>query len=347
VGYHFGKALQSARKVPVGLIQTAWGGTRAEAWTSKEFLEKTPEIAYCLPEFEKQLQSYPKRKEEYPQRLKQYEEALAKSKEAKTKAPARPPAPQDPDKQPNSPCRLYNAMIAPLVPFAIKGAIWYQGESNAGKAYEYRTLFPTMIQSWRAAWGYDFPFLCVQLAPFRKISDQPQESDWAELREAQFLTSRKLAHAGQVVITDTTNAEKDQTDIHPKNKAPVGERLALAARQKVYGENIVGSGPIYESVKFSGDKAVISFTSIGSGLLARGEKLVGFTIAGADKKFVNADAVVHGDTVVVSSPEVRQPVAVRFGWADYPVVNLFNKEGLPATPFRTDEWPGKTVPKVK
>ena len=147
-----------------------------------------------------------------------------------------------------------------------------------------------MIQSWRAAWGYDFPFLFVQLAPFKKISEEPKPSDWAELREAQFVTSLKLAHTAQAVITDTTDLAKDQTDIHPKNKAPVGERLALAARQKVYGEKIVGTGPVYESVKFDGNKGILSFTSIGSGLMLKGDKLTGFAIAGKDQKFVNAEA---------------------------------------------------------
>jgi sialate O-acetylesterase len=204
-----------------------------------------------------------------------------------------------------------------------------------------------MIQSWRTAWGYDFPFLFVQLAPFKKIVDQPQPSEWAELREAQFLTTQKLAHTAMAVITDTTDPATDQADIHPKNKAPVGERLALAARQKVYGEKIVGTGPVYESVKFEGNRAILSFTSIGSGLTVKDEKLTGFTVAGKDQKFVNAEATVEGNSVVVSSPEVKEPIAVRFGWADYPVVNLFNKEGIPATPFRTDDWQAAKTAKVR
>lgn len=351
VGYHFGRKLQAERKVPIGLIQTAWGGTRAEAWTSKEFLEKTPEVAYCLPEFEKQLSTYNTNKEQmmkdYQVRLKDWEEASAKARAENKKAPNQPGPPDDPDKNPNAPCRLYNAMISPLVPFTVKGAIWYQGESNADKAFEYRTLFPTMIQSWRHAWGYDFPFLFVQLAPFRDINQQPQESDWAELREAQLLTTQKSAHTAMAVITDTTNPDTDQRDIHPKNKAPVGERLALAALQKVYGNKVVGCGPVYDSVKFDGDKAVLSFSSLGSGLMVKGDKLTGFTIAGKDKKFIVAEATIQDDKVVVSSPEVKEPLAVRFGWADYPVVNLFNKEGIPASTFRTDDWPGKTAPKRK
>jgi len=351
VGYFFGKELQQARKVPVGIIQTAWGGTPAEAWTSTEFLEKTPELVHYLDAIKKQVANYEANKDQmtktYQEQVEKYKEAVAKAKEENKKAPQAPRRPAHPDQSPNSPARLYNAMISPLVPFAIKGAIWYQGESNAGRAYEYRTLFPSMIQSWRAAWNNEFPFLFVQLAPFRKIVDQPQESDWAELREAQLLTSLKLAGTAQAVITDTTDAATDQTDIHPKNKAPVGQRLAIAALQKVYGENIVGSGPVYDKCKFEGDKAILNFTSTGSGLMCKGDKLTGFTIAGSDKKFYNAEARIDGDKIIVTSDAVKEPVAVRFGWSDYPVVNLFNKEGVPASPFRTDDWPGKTWPKVK
>jgi sialate O-acetylesterase len=351
VAYNFGKSLQEARKVPVGLIHVSWGGTPAEAWTSKEFLEKTPEVAYYLSMWQDRIDTWNKTKDQtqstYQEELKKYQQAAAKAKEDKTKAPRRPTAPSDPAKNAWNAGGLFNGMINPLLPYAIKGAIWYQGESNAGKAHEYRTLFPAMIQSWRAAWGYDFPFLFVQLAPHKKIVDHPGQSSWAELREAQFLTSQKLAHTAQAVITDTTDEATDQADIHPKNKAPVGERLALAAREKVYGEKIVGTGPVYESVKFDGSKAILSFTSIGGGLMVKGEKLTGFTIAGKDQKFVNAEATLEGNTVVVSSPEVKEPVAIRFGWADYPVVNLFNKEGLPATPFRTDDWPGVTTPKTR
>ncbi|HQR42515.1 MAG TPA: hypothetical protein PLX97_07515, partial [Gemmatales bacterium] len=205
----------------------------------------------------------------------------------------------------------------------------------------------TMIQSWRAAWGYEFPFLFVQLAPFKNIVEQPKESDWAELREAQLLISLKLANTAQAVITDTTDEKTDQKDIHPKNKAPVGERLALAARQKVYGEPIVGTGPLFERLTITGDKAVLSFTYVGVGRVSKGDKLTGFTIAGADKKFYNAEAKIDGDKVVVTCEAVKEPVAVRFGWTDYPVVNFFNKEGIPASPFRTDEWPGVTWPRKK
>ncbi len=230
---------------------------------------------------------------------------------------------------PNSPGGLYNAMIHPLIPYAIRGAIWYQGESNAGRAYEYRTLFPTMIKDWRAKWGEgDFPFLLVQLAPFLKIDFEPQDSAWAELRDAQLMSTQTLPGVGMAVITDVG----DESDIHPRWKAPVGNRLSLAARALAYGEKIPYSGPEYSQQQVDGDKIVLSFKHADGGLVAKGGVLQGFTIAGADKKFVNARAEIQGDKIVVSSPAVKQPVAVRYGWSNYPLVNLWNGAGLPASP---------------
>lgn len=245
---------------------------------------------------------------------------------------------------PNVACALYNGMIHPIQPYAIAGAIWYQGESNAGRAYQYRTLFPLMIQSWRDSWGQgDFPFLFVQLAPFRKIVTEPQESDWAELREAQLFTAQKVKNAAMAVITDVG----DEKDIHPKQKEPVGQRLALAALALQYGKKVDYSGPEFDKLAVDGSKAVVSFKHLGGGLVAKGDKLTGFTVCGDDHKFVNADATIVDNKVVVSSPMVSKPVAVRYGWADCPVVNLWNKAGLPATPFRSDDLPIKTGPKPK
>lgn len=236
--------------------------------------------------------------------------------------------------------QLYNAMIHPLAPFGIRGAIWYQGESNAGRAEQYQVLFPAMIRNWRELWGQgDFSFLFVQLAPWRKIVDEPMESDWAELREAQRLTCKNVKNTAMAVITDLG----DEMDIHPRQKAPVGERLARAALAQVYGQKIVASGPRFEQLTIDGAKAIVRFSQVGGGLVAQGDKLVGFTVAGEDRKFHKADAKIDGETVVVTSDKVATPLAVRYGWADYPVVNLYNKEGLPASPFRTDDFPGKTV----
>jgi len=237
-------------------------------------------------------------------------------------------------------------MIAPLIPYAIKGAIWYQGESNAGRAEQYRSLFADMIRNWRADWKEgDFTFLEVQLAPFNPIKDQPGDSTWAELREAQLLATKTLPKVGMAVITDVG----DPKDIHPKKKQPVGARLALAARGIAYGENIVFSGPIYKSMKVDGNKAILSFDHVEGGLEARDGALKGFAICGDDHKFVWATAEIEGhgsrSRVVVSAPEVAHPVAVRFGWADCPVVNFWNHAGLPATPFRTDDFPMITAGK--
>lgn len=248
------------------------------------------------------------------------------------------PQPQNDINSPHNPSTLYNAMIAPLVPYAIQGAIWYQGESNAGRAYQYRTLFPLMINDWRTKWGYEFPFYFVQLANFMQTKDAPDESGWAELREAQLHTLR-LHNTGMAVIIDIGAAD----DIHPKNKQDVGKRLALQAREKTYGQKITGSGPLYQSYVIEKGKIRISFEPNQSGLVARGEALKGFSIAGPDKKFHWADAVIEGDQVVVSAPEVLFPIAVRYAWADNPVCNLFNEAGLPASPFRTDDWAGVTI----
>ena len=255
-----------------------------------------------------------------------------------------PPQPSPPLRisHQNAPTALYNGMIAPLIPYGIKGSIWYQGESNAGRAYQYRKLFGTMIENWRDDWGQgDFPFLFVQLANFMAVNPEPAESAWAELREAQLMTL-SLAKTGMAVIIDIGEAN----DIHPKNKQDVGKRLALWALGGSYGEKLVYCGPIYKSMRVAGDKIMLHFDHVGGGLVAvGGEPLKGFAVAGADRKFVWADATIDGDTVVVSCDKVTKPAAVRYAWADNPVCNLYNKEGLPASPFRTDDWPGITVGK--
>jgi len=296
VAYFFGRDLQKALDVPIGLIHTSWGGTVAEAWTPKGALNADPKLKGLIP--------------------------------ADIKIDDKKP-------NPNQGTVLYNGMIAPLIPYGIKGAIWYQGESNAGRAEQYETLFPTMIKSWRKDWNQgEFPFFFVQLAPFMKIEKDPTDTPWARLREAQRLTL-KLDKTGMAVITDVG----DEKDIHPKQKEPVGARLALAARAIANGEKIEYSGPTFDSVKVADGKAILAFKHLGGGLVAKGDALTGFTIAGDDKVFYNAEAMIQGDTIVVSSSQVAKPVAVRFGWANYPVVNLWNKEGLPASPFRTDDWP--------
>lgn len=238
---------------------------------------------------------------------------------------------------------LYDGMIAPLMPYRFRGAIWYQGEGNALDAYRYRDLLPAMIESWRhASHEESFPFLIVQLPNHGAIPDQPGESAWAELREAQFLTSKRVANVGLAVTIDVG----DPKDLHPHRKAEVGQRLALWALGTTYKHPFVYSGPLYDSMKIEGSSIRIRFTRVGGGLSASGGAVAGFAIAGADRKFYWADAAIQGDGVVVSSPQVSEPIAVRYAWGDSPICNLFNKEGLPTAPFRTDDWPGITLPKV-
>ncbi|HZH96047.1 MAG TPA: sialate O-acetylesterase, partial [Flavisolibacter sp.] len=243
--------------------------------------------------------------------------------------------------EPNDyPTLLFNAMIYPLIPFAIRGALWYQGEANTGRAYEYRKSFPLMIQDWRTQWKRgDFPFYFVQLSSFDASGgNSAKGSAWAELREAQTY-ALSLPNTGMAVTTDIGDAK----DIHPKNKQDVGKRLATIALEKTYQKMQVGSGPLYRSMKVARTTIILSFTQMGTGLAARGGKLSGFEVAGADKVFHPATAVIKGSTVVVSSTAVSNPVAVRYGWADDAgTINLYNKDGFPASPFRTDSWKGIT-----
>lgn len=237
---------------------------------------------------------------------------------------------------PNIPTVLYNAMIAPLVPYGVKGAIWYQGESNASRAMQYRKLLPTVIADWRQRFGQgEFPFYIVQLANFMQANPQPIESEWAELREAQALVAKAVPNSGLAVAIDIGDA----ADIHPKNKQDVGKRLALEALAKTYGKPIVSSGPAFKEAKAEGATIRLLFSSVGGGLVAKDGALKGFAIAGEDRKFVWAQAKIDGDAIVVSAPQVPKPVAVRYAWANNPDATLFNKEGLPAAPFRTDDWP--------
>ncbi len=224
-----------------------------------------------------------------------------------------------------APTVLYNGMIAPLLPYAMRGVIWYQGEANAGRSQQYRTLFPAMIADWRKQWGQgDFPFLYVQIAPFKEMPP--------EIREAQLLALDRTKNTAMTVTLDVGDAE----DIHPTDKRPVGERLALAARALAYGEKLEYSGPIFSHASFKKGRAVLKFTHLGGGLVAKDGELKGFTIAGPDKVFHPAKAVIKGKTVVVSAEGVPVATAVRYAWANVPEGNLFNRAGLPASPFRTD-----------
>lgn len=333
VGYYFGRDLQAARNVPVGLIQSDWGGSPAEVWMSHDVLESNPRYKTEI------LDPYPAVEKNYNDALAAFEKEKADALAAKKEFKKYPPF------KPWKPSELYNGMIAPLIPYAMKGVIWYQGESNAPRAQQYHTLFPNLIQNWRHNWGEgDFPFLCVQLAPFKPIQPQPVDSDWAELREAQMLAAKLMPKVGMAVITDVG----EERDIHPTKKEPVGHRLSLAARGIAYGEKIIHSGPFFKHAKVDGSKMVLTFDHVGSGLECRGGVCKGFAICGADRKFYWALAEIQPDnSITVWSPNVPEPVAVRYGWSDYPVVNLWNREGLPASPFRTDNFPMITDPANK
>jgi sialate O-acetylesterase len=346
VGYFFGRDLQKSLNVPIGLIASDWGGTPAEAWTGREGLMSEPSLHHYLKKADDAVAALKdfdpeKAKARYDEQLAKWKTTAAKAKESGKKGPPRPKAPgQTATLGPHTPSSLYNGMIAPLLPFPISGAIWYQGESNAGRAHEYRTLMPTLIRDWRIRWGRELPFFMVQLAPFR---GGPSGVDYAELRDAQLHTARVLPRVGLAVITDAG----DETDIHPQEKEPVGARLALAARAIAYGQPVQFSGPVLQYARFEGNRAVLNFMHANGGLEAKGGELTGFTLAGPDGKFHPAKAEIQGDTVIVVSEQVPNPVAVRYGWTNFakPELNFFNKAGLPAMPFRTDNYPLTTMPK--
>jgi sialate O-acetylesterase len=327
VAWFFGRDLRKARGMPIGLIHSSVGGTPAEAWTSRATLVAEPELNTILTRYDETIKKFDpeKAKATHEQALQKYREAAALAQSEGRTPPRAPRAPQDPSHSLTRPCGLYNAMIAPLQPYAIAGAIWYQGEANSGRAAEYRKLFPAMIRNWRQAWDEgNFPFLFVQIAPYKDMTP--------EIREAQLLTWQTVPHTAMAVITDVG----EENDIHPTKKEPVGARLALAARAVAYGEKVEYSGPLYHSIKIDGDRAILSFTHTGSGLSVPDGELKGFAIAGADGNFLPATALLNGQKVIVRSASAARPMAVRYGWAHTPEVNLFNNEGLPASPFRTD-----------
>lgn len=349
VAYYFGRQLHNSLNIPIGLIHTSWGGTRAEAWTSPEKVAAVAEFQPIVASWNKQSAAYD------PEKAKAEYEAAMKAWEASARSERRPRArPQlagNPRESQHHPSTLYNAMIAPLVPYAVRGAIWYQGESNASRAEQYRAIMPALIASWQEVWKQpDFAFYQVQLANFRPVEEQPGESDWAELREAQYDTTSSLPQAGAVCITDLGAAN----DIHPRDKQNVAKRLARMALHDLYGfKNIVRQGPVFTSFEAQGGKAVLTFETFGSRLASwYGEPLRGFAIAGPDRKWVWGEAKIvtdeNGPTnrVEVSSPEIAEPVAVRYNWANNPQGNLYNSDLLPAYPFRTDNWPRITAKNV-
>jgi sialate O-acetylesterase len=310
-GYFFGRELYKNLNIPVGLIDSNWGGTIIETWTTGETMNTLPQYASQMAEVNSP---------DFVSRIG-----------------------KDVNNPNRYPTLLYNAMISPLTLYPIKGVIWYQGESNADMGQRYKKLFPNMINDWRRVWNQpDLPFYFVQLANYMKPPVQPGESSWAELREAQHQTL-SLPNTGEAVTIDIGEAD----DVHPKNKQDVGYRLALNALAKTYGKQVEYSGPEYKSFTTEGNKIILTFTHVGNGLKVKNRYgyVEGFAIAGADKKFHWAKAeLVGNDKVAVYCPEVKSPIAVRYGWADNPDdVNLYNSDNLPASPFRTDNWPLTTA----
>lgn len=328
VAYFFGRDLFKKLNVPIGLINSSYGGTACENWMSKETLESFPELKSIMENYTKALKEFGPKLQGYLMNevslLQQYSVDSALAVQQGKSLPKKPAAPMSPAER-GGPTGLWNTMIYPLIPYAIKGAVWYQGEANASRGIQYRTLLPAMINNWRTTWKQgDFPFLIVQIPGWK--------NHYPELKEAQLLTWQKVKNTAMTVTYDCD----DTLDVHPGNKQPVGERLVLAARAVAYGEKIVYSGPVYKSMQVDGNKIILTFDHTGSGLMAKGGELKDFVIAGDDKKFVRAKAVIVKDKVVVTAESIKNPVAVRAGWRFCPEMNLYNQEGLPATPFRTD-----------
>ena len=331
VGYYFAKDIHQLTGVPVGIISSNWGGTRVEAWMDTAALASDPAFASVGESWAKTMAAYPDAKAKHDAAVAAWEQERDAAKAAGERfTKRRPNGPWGPG-HPATPSGLFNGMINPLVPYAIRGAIWYQGESNAGQGDRYRALQSAMITGWRTHFGQgDFPFYWVQLANFKS----PTGTSWAFLREAQTNT-QALPNTGQAVIIDIG----DVRDIHPRNKKDVGRRLARLALKRDYGfDTLIDSGPVMEKAEREGNGFRVSFVKSPSPLIAPLNELVGFELAGEDRVFKPADAKIEGNTVIVTSESVSEPVAVRYAWRDAPLAGLFNKEGLPAVPFRSDDW---------
>jgi len=340
VSYFFGRELHKELAVPIGLVNTSWGGTRIEPWTPPVGFALVAKLGEILKEVGQADGEYRKSVAESLDSIEAWVQGSRKALAAKEPVPPAPALPKHPLSSRGRPTGLYNAMVHPLVPFGIRGAIWYQGESNLNDGMLYFEKMKALIGGWRSVWGQgDFPFYFVQLAPYH-YGEEPLLLP--RIWEAQ-KAALSVPNTGMAVTTDIGNLG----DIHPKNKQDVGKRLALWALAKTYGrKDLVYSGPLYKSMSVEQSKVRIRFDHVGSGLsCGDGKALSWFTIAGADKVFVEAEAKIDGDTVVVWSDKVAKPVAVRFGWHQEAEPNLMNKEGLPASPFRTDSWPGVTVNK--
>jgi len=357
VGYFFGRQLHEELDVPVGLVSSGWGATAAEAWIGREALEGDGDLAPILARLDKDIAENPDFVEKFTEychrffvahnehnvKMSEWRRAAAQAEADGNPAPSQPERPAVPG-GPGTPTSLYYGMIRPLMRLRVRGVVWYQGESNGTRGYQYRKLFPALIRDWQTNWRQArLPFLFVQLASYGNIYNPPRPPAppgntawWAELREAQSMTAAAVPDTGMAVTIDIGDGQS----IHPANKQDVGKRLALIALAKVHGRDVVHSGPVYESMAIEGARVRLRFNETHGGLTAGGdEKLVGFAVAGEDRKFAWANAAVEDDTIVVWADEAAEPVAVRYGWATNAACNLYNAAGLPASPFRTDDWP--------
>ncbi len=340
-GYYFGVELQRELNVPIGLINSSYGGSQAEAWTPVEYLVASADLKPTVDRKKIWDEERPRVKVQYDEAIRQWREEADKAKAAGA-VPKPSPAVPDALREFRVASSIYDGMIAPLIPFSIRGAFWYQGESNEARAQQYGILLPVMIKSWRERWGEgDFPFGIVQLPNYRVPKDEPADEPWSHVREAQRLTALSTPRTGLIVTIDIGEAR----DIHPKNKLDVGKRMARWALVDVYKKKLLKSGPMFEKAQVNGSKIVVSFSEVGSGLKLRsGTRPEEFAIAGADRKWYWAEAKLVGrNRVEVWSPNVTQPVAVRYAFNNNPNnPNLTNDTGIPAGPFRTDNWPGPT-----
>jgi sialate O-acetylesterase len=345
VGYFFGRQLHETLDVPIGLIDDAWGGSACEAWVRRDLLEKDQKYQPLIARWEQIEKTYDaqRARETFEKQMADYRAAAEKAKSEGKAAPQPPRPPTNPLTGNSRPGNIYNGVLKPTIGYGIRGVIWYQGESNAGRAYQYRDLFPLMIQSWREEWQQgDFPFYWVQLADYMAEKPEPGDSSWAELREAQTMTMKRLPNTGEAVIIDLGEGR----DIHPRNKQDVAKRLVRWALAKEYGlSDLAYQSPTYKSMEKQGSKVTLSFDHVGPGLYTFDvNEPVGFAIAGGDQKFVWATAkLVGNDKIEVWSDKVSEPASVRYAWADNPVCNVYSKNGLPVTPFRTDDWKGVTA----
>jgi len=334
IGYFFGRRLSDALDVPIGLIDNAWGGSAAEAWVRRDVLEEDDIYNGLMSSWEERERTF-----DFENEIAKWEIKIAEwdAMDEEDRTESRPRRPRNLLTGNHRPANIYNGVLHPTIGYGIKGVIWYQGESNAGRAYQYRDLFPLMIDHWRDEWGQgDFPFYYVQLADFQEENEDPEDSSWAELREAQTMTLDKLKNVGQAVIIDVGEGR----DIHPRNKHTVADRLARIALARDYKKDIHYMGPSYQSMSVVGSKIVLKFNNVGQGLYSFDTRAPqGFTIAGEDQKFVNATAqIIDSNTMEIWSDEIASPASVRYAWAQNPICNMYSRDGLPMTPFRTDEW---------